>query len=86
MKALQAGHDLLLKPRDAWAMIRGIVEAVKAGQVSEAHINQAVQKLLCWKARLRLPAQSMGGRVSRLMLPSELRSTGPWRRKLQTGP
>ena len=55
VKALQAGHDLLLKPRDAWAMIRGIVEAVKAGQVSEAHINQAVQKLLCWKARLRLP-------------------------------
>lgn len=56
VKALQAGHDLLLKPRDASAMIRGIVEAVQSGQVSEAHINQAVRKLLYWKARLRLPA------------------------------
>jgi beta-N-acetylhexosaminidase len=46
VKALQAGHDLLLKPKDASAMIRGIVEAVRAGQVSEAHINQAVHKLL----------------------------------------
>jgi beta-N-acetylhexosaminidase len=56
VKALQAGHDLLLKPKDASAMIRGVVEAVKAGQVSEAHVNQAVRKLLSWKARLRLPA------------------------------
>jgi len=56
VKALQAGHDLLLKPRDASAMIRGIVEAVRAGQVSEAHINQAMRKLLYWKGRLRLPA------------------------------
>src|SRR3990172_1421685 len=56
VKALQAGHDLLLKPRDASAMIRGIVEAVRAGQGSEAHVNQAVHKLLSWKARLRLPS------------------------------
>lgn len=56
VKALQAGHDLLLKPKDASAMIRGVVDAVKAGQVSEAHVNQAVRKLLYWKARLRLPA------------------------------
>ena len=55
VKALQAGHDLLLKPKDASAMIRGVMEAVKAGQVSEAHVNQAVRKLLYWKARLRLP-------------------------------
>jgi len=56
VKALQAGHDLLLKPKDASAMIRGIVQAVKAGQVSEDHVNQAVRKLLYWKGRLRLPA------------------------------
>ena len=55
VKALQAGHDLLLKPKDASAMIRGVVDAVNAGQVSEAHVNQAVRKLLYWKARLRLP-------------------------------
>ncbi|MEW5978654.1 MAG: glycoside hydrolase family 3 N-terminal domain-containing protein [Acidobacteriota bacterium] len=56
VKALQAGHDLLLKPKDASAMIRGVTEAVRAGQVDEAHVNQAVRKLLTWKARLRLPS------------------------------
>jgi beta-N-acetylhexosaminidase len=55
VRALQAGHELLLKPRDAAAMIRGVVEAVKTGQVSEAHVNQAARKLLYWKARLGLP-------------------------------
>lgn len=54
VKALQAGHDLLLKPKDPAAMIQRVVEAVKAGEVSEAHINQAAAKLLYWKARLQL--------------------------------
>ncbi len=55
VKALQAGHDLLLKPKDPLAMIAGVVEAVKGGRLSEAHIDQAVRKLLYWKARLELP-------------------------------
>jgi beta-N-acetylhexosaminidase len=54
VKALQAGHDLLLKPKDPVAMIEGVVEAVKSGEIPEAHINQAVSKLLYWKARLNL--------------------------------
>jgi len=54
IKALQAGHDILLKPRDPAAMIQGVVAAVKSGEVSEAHINQAVGKLLYWKGRLKL--------------------------------
>jgi len=54
VKALQAGHDLLLKPRDAKAMIDGVVAAVQAGELSQAHIDQAARKLLYWKARLNL--------------------------------
>jgi len=54
VKAMQAGHDLLLKPKDASAMITRIVAAVRSGELSEAHINQALQKLLYWKARLGL--------------------------------
>ncbi|MEB2363914.1 MAG: hypothetical protein OZ929_21445 [Bryobacterales bacterium] len=54
VKALQAGHDLLLKPKDAAAMIQAVVKAVRDGQVSEGHIDQAVRKLLVWKARLNL--------------------------------
>ena len=54
VKALQAGHDLMLKPKDPSAMIEAVVAAVKAGAVSEAHINQAAAKLLYWKARLNL--------------------------------
>ena len=35
-------------------MITRIVAAVRSGELSEAHINQALQKLLYWKARLGL--------------------------------
>jgi beta-N-acetylhexosaminidase len=54
VKALQAGHDLLLKPRDPAAMIQGVIQAVKDGEVEQEHIDQAVRKLLQWKARLKL--------------------------------
>jgi beta-N-acetylhexosaminidase len=54
VRALQAGHDLLLKPKDPAAMIQGVIEAVRKGDVAEAHIDQAVRKLLTWKARLGL--------------------------------
>jgi beta-N-acetylhexosaminidase len=55
VEALLAGHDLLLKPKDPVAMIEGVIRAVQAGEVPEAHIDQAVRKLLLWKARLNLP-------------------------------
>lgn len=54
VKALQAGHDLLLKPKDPAATIQAVVDAVRKGELSEDHIDQAVRKLLFWKARLRL--------------------------------
>jgi beta-N-acetylhexosaminidase len=54
VKAVQAGHDVILKPADAIATIQGLVAAVSAGEISETQINHSVHKLLYWKARLNL--------------------------------
>ena len=54
LKAVEAGHDIILKPKDVEATIRGLVEAVKSGRISEARIDQSVRRLLSWKARLNL--------------------------------
>ena len=53
--AVEAGHDAVLKPADPVATIRGLVEAVKSGRISEDRINASVKKILTWKARLDLP-------------------------------
>jgi len=52
--AVQAGHDAILKPASAVETIKGLVEAVKAGEISEERIDQSVKKILYWKARLNL--------------------------------
>ena len=52
--SIQAGHDMLLKPADAVKMMAAIVEAVKAGEITEARIDESVKRLLYWKARLNL--------------------------------
>jgi beta-N-acetylhexosaminidase len=54
VKALLAGHDIILKPKDPAATIRRLVEAVKSGEIGQDRIDQAVHKLLYWKARLNL--------------------------------
>ncbi len=54
LKAVEAGHDVILKPRDVGKTIRGLVEAVKAGRISGARIDHSVRKILSWKARLNL--------------------------------
>jgi beta-N-acetylhexosaminidase len=54
VKALEAGHDILLKPKDPIAIIRAVVEAVKHGRISEDQINHSVYKLLYQKAMLGL--------------------------------
>jgi beta-N-acetylhexosaminidase len=54
VKALQAGHDIILKPKDVPATIERIASAVRSGEVSQAHVDQAVRKLLYFKARLNL--------------------------------
>jgi beta-N-acetylhexosaminidase len=52
--AVEAGHDAILKPADAVATIRGLVDAVKSGRISEARIDASVAKILAAKARLGL--------------------------------
>jgi beta-N-acetylhexosaminidase len=54
LKALEAGHDVLLKPKDPVAVINGTVEAVKSGRIAESRIDHSVLKILTLKARLGL--------------------------------
>ena len=54
LKALEAGHDILLKPKDPVAVIRAVAEAIENGRISEEQINKSVYKLLYQKALLGL--------------------------------
>lgn len=57
LRAIQAGHDVILKPADAVATILGIERAVQGGKISEQRIDQSVRRILYWKARLNLHRQ-----------------------------
>jgi beta-N-acetylhexosaminidase len=59
LKALEAGHDILLKPKDPVATIQAVVDAVKKGRISEAQIDSSVYKLLVQKALLGLHRNSL---------------------------
>ena len=67
--ALKAGHDVLLKPKDAAATVKGVAAAVRSGAIAEARIDESVRKLLYWKARLNLHKERFvdEGRVSGLV-------------------
>ncbi len=52
--AIQAGHDALLKPANAVKMIEVVVQAVEDGEIPQEQIDESVEKLLYWKARLNL--------------------------------
>jgi beta-N-acetylhexosaminidase len=52
--AFEAGHDIILKPKDPVATIGALVDAVRSGRISEDRVDQAVRKLLTLKARLNL--------------------------------
>lgn len=54
IKALEAGHDIILKPKDPVATIQGVAEAVRSGRLTEARIDESVRKLLVLKAQLGL--------------------------------
>jgi beta-glucosidase-like glycosyl hydrolase len=54
VKAFEAGHDVVLKPRDPVATIRALAAAVRAGRISQARVDDAVRRLLRLKARLGL--------------------------------
>lgn len=52
--AVAAGHDMILKPADPAAAIRGLVDAVRSGRIPEAQIDASVRRVLVAKARLNL--------------------------------
>jgi beta-N-acetylhexosaminidase len=54
VKALEAGHDVILKPADPIATIKAISEAVRSGRIPEEQIDHSVRKLLIQKAALGL--------------------------------
>lgn len=54
VRAFEAGHEMILKPKDPVATIRAMAAAVRSGRVREARVDSAVRKLLVLKARLGL--------------------------------
>ena len=54
VRAFEAGHDIILKPKDPVAAIKALAAAVRSGRVSPARVDSAVRKLLTLKARLGL--------------------------------
>jgi uncharacterized protein YbbC (DUF1343 family)/beta-glucosidase-like glycosyl hydrolase len=54
VRAVAAGADVLLLPRDSRVAIQSVVRAVAEGQIDEARLDTSVRLLLATKARLGL--------------------------------
>jgi beta-N-acetylhexosaminidase len=54
VQALLAGSDILLMPSDPVLAVQAVVEAVRAGRVKEARLNQSVRRILTVKQQLGL--------------------------------
>jgi beta-N-acetylhexosaminidase len=59
VRAIQAGHDIVLKPKDADTAAKRILEAVRSGEIEEAQIDESVRRILACKARLGLHKNRM---------------------------
>lgn len=57
VRAIEAGADLLLKPADPDAALRGVRDAVKKGRLTEQRIEQSTRKVLAAKYDLGLAQQ-----------------------------
>src|SRR5437016_7285730 len=57
VRAIEAGADLLLKPADPDAALRGVREAVKKGRLTEQRIAESARKVLAAKYDLGLVEQ-----------------------------
>jgi beta-N-acetylhexosaminidase len=57
VRAVLAGADMLLKPADPDAMRRGLVEAVKAGRLTEQRLEESARRILAAKYDLGLVRQ-----------------------------
>lgn len=54
VRAFLAGADILEKPADTEAMLKGMIEAVKSGRITEARLDESVRKILAWKYQVGL--------------------------------
>jgi len=54
VKAVLAGHDVVLKPKDPFAAAKRLAEAVRSDDIEEARIDASVRRFLACKARLGL--------------------------------
>jgi len=65
LRAVKAGADILLQPRNTQLSITVIVEAVRRGEISEQRIDESVRRILTAKAQLGLHEgrQTMGDLV-----------------------
>jgi beta-N-acetylhexosaminidase len=59
VRAFLAGTDILEKPADVDAMLRGLREAAKSGRIPEDRLNESVRKQLAWKYELGLTKQKI---------------------------
>ena len=57
VRAIEAGADLLLKPVDSDASLRGVRDAVKQGRLTEQRIEESTRKVLAAKYDLGLTQQ-----------------------------
>lgn len=57
--ALQAGHDMLLKPADPVKTVRAVADAVRSGAIAETQINASARKVLMAKTRVDLHRQRL---------------------------
>jgi len=57
VRAIEAGADLLLKPADPDASLRGVRDAVKKGRLTEQRIDESARKVLAAKYDLGLTQQ-----------------------------
>jgi beta-N-acetylhexosaminidase len=54
VKAFEAGHDVILKPKNPAATIAALAAAVRSGRIPESRVAEAARKILTLKARLGL--------------------------------
>lgn len=52
VKAIQAGNDIVLDPKDFDAAYQGVLDAVKAGQISADQVNQTVTRIVTTKLEI----------------------------------
>ncbi len=59
VRALLAGADMLLKPADVDACIRGVLAAVRSGRLTEKRVEESARKILAAKYDLGLVKQRL---------------------------